>query len=168
MATPYLGEVKIVSFGFAPKGWAFCSGQLLPINQNQALFSLLGTTYGGNGQTTFALPDFRGRVPIHVGTGFTLGQAGGKEYHTLRQSEMTEHNHFVSATNTKGSFIVPNGNLPANSAPSTFYNGSTSKPVIMNTVTISNSGGGQPHENRQPYSVLMFCIALQGIYPSQN
>ncbi len=169
MAEPFLSEIRIMSFNYAPQGWAQCNGQLMPINLNQALFSLLGTTYGGNGQTTFALPDFRGRVPIHKGQGFTLGQKGGEEFHTITQSEMPAHNHLVSATNNKGTLIVPaSANLPANSAPSTFYNGNTSNLVAMNAATIGNTGGSQPHENRQPFTVLNFCIALQGIFPSQN
>src|SRR6185369_14694260 len=113
MAEPFLSEIKIMSFNFPPKGWAFCNGQILPINQNQALFSLLGTTYGGNGQTTFALPDLRSRVPIHVGQGFTEGQAGGQEFHTITQSEMPAHNHFLQASTTDANITVPTNNVLA-------------------------------------------------------
>ena len=112
MSQPFMAEIKIISWNFPPKGWAFCSGQLLPINQNQALFSLLGTTYGGNGQTTFALPDFRGRAPMHVGGGFTQGQAGGQEFHTVTSAEMPAHNHEVNATTGPGTVNIPTGELP--------------------------------------------------------
>src|SRR5215210_1912190 len=115
MSTPFLGEIKIISWNYAPPGWAFCNGQFLPINQNQALFSILGTMYGGNGQTTFALPDFRGRTGIHQGDGFTIGQAGGQEFHTLTQSEMPAHNHFVNAASqqaNQATLVTPPGNTP--------------------------------------------------------
>ena len=117
MSTPFLAEIKIISWNFPPKGWAFCNGQFLPINQNQALFSMLGTMYGGNGQTTFALPDFRGRAPLHVGGGFTQGQAGGQEFHTVTSQEMPAHNHFVNATTNTGNRPIdrPAGNFLANS-----------------------------------------------------
>ena len=165
MSTPFLGEIKIVSFNFAPKGWAQCNGQFLPINQNQALFSILGTTYGGDGRVNFALPDFRGRVPNHVGGGFTLGQKGGQEVHTVTMSEMPAHNHFVGASNTAGNVNVPTGNIfaPSNVA---FYHTASSTTLLPNEVT--TLGGSQPHENRQPYLVLLFIIALQGIFPSQT
>jgi len=167
MSTPFMGEIKIVSFNFAPKGWAQCNGQFLPINQNQALFSLLGTQFGGNGQTTFALPDFRGRIPIHMGDGFTIGQAGGQEFHTVTISEMPAHNHFASASNlADGSNVnVPTNNIPANSSVSP-YRSSINTTLAPNSVT--NFGGSQPHENRQPFLVINFIIALQGIFPSQN
>jgi microcystin-dependent protein len=165
MSEPFLAEIKIISWNFPPKGWAFCSGQFLPINQNQALFSLLGTTYGGNGQTTFALPDFRGRAPIHVGQGFIEGQAGGQEFHTVTSSEMPAHNHFVSASNTPGTVNTPSGNFLANSNVSPYR---TAADTTFNATAISNVGGSQPHENRQPYLVVNFIIALQGIFPSRN
>ena len=165
MGTPFLGEIKIVGFNLAPKGWAMANGQLLPINQNQALFSLFGTMYGGNGQTTFALPDFRGRAPIHVGAGFTQGQAAGQEFHTLTQSEMPAHNHFVQATATLPTTNVPAGALlAANNAAQ--YN--TSPNTSLHPSTISNVGGSQPHENRQPFTVLTFIVALIGVFPSRN
>lgn len=169
MSDPFMGEIKLISFNYAPKGWAFCNGQLLPINQNQALFSLLGTTYGGNGQTTFALPDFRGRVPIHVGAGYTQGERAGQEVHTLIQGEMPAHNHFLNATNSPASTPTPFGNPPnvLAKAVSTVY-GPFTNPVAMGAQSITSVGGSQPHENRQPYLVLNFIIALVGIFPSRN
>ncbi len=166
MGTPYMSEVKIISWNFAPQGWALCNGQFLPINQNQALFSLLGTTYGGNGQTTFALPDLRGRTPIHQGSGFIEGQAGGEEFHTLTQSEMPAHEHFPQGVSDDGNTIIPGGNFLAKS-DTQVYAGPNNL-VAMIASSISNYGGGQPHENRQPYLVLNFAIALQGVFPSQN
>jgi len=160
-----MSEIRIMGFNFAPQGWAECNGQFLPINQNQALFSLLGTMYGGNGQTTFALPDLRGRIPIHMGSGFTQGQAGGQEFHTVTQSEMPAHNHFAQATSSAGTSNVPTGNLLATTNAPIYR---TSFNTSLQPSTISNVGGSQPHENRQPFSVLNFCIALQGAFPSQN
>jgi microcystin-dependent protein len=165
MSEPFLSEVKIVSFNFAPRGWAFCNGQLLPINQNQALFSLLGTTYGGNGQTTFALPNLQGRIPIHFGNGHTLGEAGGAESHTLITSEMPAHTHTFSASNATPNQGTPAGNMWASNSGA--YS-SAQPDAIMNPASISNTGGSQPHTNVQPYLVLNFIIALQGIFPSQN
>jgi len=166
MSTPFLGEIKIISWNFAPKGWAFCNGQFLPINQNQALFSILGTTYGGNGQTTFALPDFRGRAPIHIGGGFTEGQSGGQEFHTVTMSEMPQHLHQVQANKAAANANVLQGNLLA--AVSGGIYGNPANLVALPPSTITNAGGSQPHENRQPSLVLNFIIALQGIFPSQN
>lgn len=165
MSEPFLAEIKIVGFNFPPKGWAFCNGQLLPINQNQALFSLMGTMYGGNGQTNFALPDLRGRVPLHVGAGFTQGQAGGQEFHTVTQSEMPAHNHFVNAVNGTATTEGPAGNFLATN-PASLYN--TTPDTTLSPPTVSNVGGSQPHENRQPFIVLNFIVALQGIFPSRN
>jgi microcystin-dependent protein len=168
MSQPFMGEIKIISWNYAPKGWALCNGQFLPINQNQALFSILGTTYGGNGQTTFALPDFRGRVPIYTGgsVGATLGQAGGQEFHTLTQAEMPAHNHIVQASNTAANAILPTNNVLANISTQAY--GPPTNLTTLVPSTISNAGGSQPHENRSPYLVLNFIIALQGIFPSQN
>ena len=167
MSTPFLAEIKFVSFNFAPKGWAMCNGQFLPINQNQALFSILGTTYGGDGRVNFALPDFRGRVPVHRGDGITEGQSAGQEFHTVTMSEMPAHNHFAAASNlADGSNVnTPSGNIPANASVSP-YRSSINTTLAPNSVT--NFGGSQPHENRQPYLVINFIIALQGIFPSQN
>ncbi|HBB98306.1 MAG TPA: phage tail protein [Blastocatellia bacterium] len=167
MSTPFMGEIKFVSFNFAPKGWAMCNGQLLPINQNQALFSILGTVYGGDGRVNFALPEFRGRVPVHRGNGITEGQSGGQESHTVTMSEMPAHNHFASASNLAdaNNTNVPSGNIPANSSVSPYRSAITTT-LAPNSVT--NFGGSQPHENRQPYLVINFIIALQGIFPSQN
>jgi len=160
-----MGELRIISWNFNPKGWAFCNGQFLPINQNQALFSLLGTMYGGNGQTTFALPDLRGKTPIHMGSGFTEGQAGGEYAHTVTQSEMPAHNHLVTSTGTAGTLTSPQSNFFAtdNVRP---YETTTQTTFIPSTVT--NVGGSQPHNNLQPYLVLNVIIALTGIFPSQN
>ncbi|MGZ5435473.1 MAG: phage tail protein [Pyrinomonadaceae bacterium] len=167
MSTPFLGEIKIISWNFAPKGWALCNGQFLPINQNQALFSILGTTYGGNGQTTFALPDFRGRIPIHAGDGFLQGQAGGQEFHTVTQSEMPQHVHFGQVTTVNASTGAPTNNMLAG-VPTFAYRNNVSSPIAINPATVTNVGGSQAHENRQPFLVLNFIIALQGIFPSRN
>jgi len=174
MSTPFLGEIKIISWNFPPKGWAFCNGQLLPINQNQALFSILGTTYGGNGQTTFALPDFRGRSPYHVGS-MTLGEKGGQSAHTLTVQEMPTHSHNPNASNTSGNLVFPATISPVashNIWAITTQNPYTAPPganlAAMNAGCVSSTGGSQPHENRQPYLVLNFIIALSGIFPSRN
>ena len=166
MAEPFLSEIRIFSFNFAPKGWALCNGQTLPINQNQALFSLLGTTYGGNGQTNFALPNLRGMVPIHEGAGFTLGQTGGEYAHTLTQSEMPQHFHILNGTSNSGTTAVPTGNVFAKTLQSAYS--SPANLVAMSPSTVLPVGGSQAHTNQQPYLVLNFCIALQGIFPSRN
>src|ERR1700675_1190440 len=166
MAEPFLSEIRIVSFNFAPKGWAQCNGQLLPINQNQALFSILGTSFGGNGQTNFALPDFRGRAPIHQGQGFIVGQAGGEEFHTLTSAEMTQHLHFLQANKTAGSVTPLSGNMFALVSGGIY--GNPTSLVALPPTTVTNVGGSQAHENRQPSLVLNFIIALQGIFPSRN
>lgn len=165
MAEPFLSEIRIMSFNYAPLGWALCNGQFLPINQNQALFSLLGTTYGGNGQTTFALPDFRGRTPIHFGNGHTLGERSGQESHTLSISELPTHTHTVSGSQTNASTPVTTGSVPA--AANNVYANPTNL-TALNSSSITNTGGSQPHLNMQPFLSLNFCIALQGIFPSQN
>ena len=166
MGTPFMSEVKIISWNFAPQGWALCNGQFLPINQNQALFSLLGTMYGGNGQTTFALPDLRGRTSIHQGQGFIEGQAGGEEFHTLTISEMPQHIHPMSGISQDGTVQIANGAFLA-AAGAQPYHGATNL-VAMDPASITSVGGSQPHENRQPYLVLNFIIALQGAFPSRN
>lgn len=165
MGTPFLCEIKIISWNFAPRSWAFCNGQFLPINQNQALFSLLGTTYGGNGQTTFALPDLRGRVPMHVGGGFTQGQAGGQEAHTNTMSEMPAHTHFEMGSNNPGDQVIPTDNVFGQIAG--LYGPATNLTTLQ-PVAVTNTGGSQPHENRQPFLVLNYIIALQGVFPSRN
>jgi microcystin-dependent protein len=166
MAEPFLGEIRIMSFSYNPQGWAMCNGQFLPINQNQALFSLLGTTYGGNGQTTFALPDLRGQVPIHRGSGFTQGQKGGAQSVTVTISQLTTHTHSVNANSNAGTATIPTGNVLAK-APSNTY-GSATQLVAMAPASVLNTGGSQAHLNMQPFLALTFCIALQGIFPSQN
>ena len=168
MSEPFLGEIKIISWNYAPKGWAFCNGQFLPINQNQALFSLFGTMYGGNGQTTFALPDFRGRVPIHVGAGFTQGQAGGEAAHTVTQSEMPEHIHFANAANVDATTNEPSNTVVLSKSTGANTYGGASAFQTMSPTILGNVGGSQPHNNMQPYLVLNFIVALQGIFPSRN
>lgn len=172
MGEPFLAEIKIFSFGFPPKGWAMCNGQLLPINQNQALFSLLGTMYGGNGQTNFALPNVRGRVPLHEGNGHTLGEAAGSTAVTINQQQMPTHTHFLTNNmaivdaNTNATQGAPGGNNWANYGKAQWC---TSAPnAAMNPQAVGNVGGSQPHTNMQPYLALNFCIALQGIFPSQT
>jgi microcystin-dependent protein len=163
MAEPFLSEIRIMSFGFAPKGWAQCNGQLLPINQNQALFSLLGTTFGGDGRVNFALPDNRARVPIHVGSGHTLGEKGGEQAHTLSISELPQHTHVLSGVNANAATNDPTGAALATAAA--LYHSPTSlTPLRAGSVT--NVGGSQAHLNMQPFLTLNFCIALQGIFPS--
>jgi len=166
MAEPFLSEIRLMSFGFAPKGWATCDGQLLPINQNQALFSLLGTTFGGDGRVNFALPDLRGRTPIHVGNSHTLGERGGEQAHTLSISEIPQHLHLANAspvadnTNT----VLPTGNFLASPLSQSYTGGSALG--AMDPSTIGNVGGSQAHLNMQPFLTINFSIALQGIFPS--
>jgi len=170
---PFLSEIRIFSFNYPPRGWALCNGQFLPINQNQALFSLLGTTYGGNGQTTFALPDLRGNVPLHMGSGHTLGERAGQQAHTLTMSEMPAHPHdfssntCVQSASANATAGIPTSNYWANSGRAAYSTGGVSLGA-MNPAAVTNVGGSQPHQNMQPYLVLSFCIALTGIFPSQN
>ena len=166
MGTPFLSEIKLVSFGFAPQGWALCNGQLLPINQNQALFSLLGTTYGGDGKVNFALPNLQGCVPIHMGNEFTLGQTGGEQNHTLIVSEMPYHTHPPVGTNNAPDQPSPAGHTWANAPGNNAY--ATTSNSTMNPTAIGNTGGSESHPNMQPYLTLNFIIALTGIFPSQN
>lgn len=167
MAEPFLSEIRMMSFVFPPKGWALTNGQLLPINQNQALFSLLGTTFGGDGRVNFGLPDFRGRTPIHVGSSHTLGERGGEQAHTLNISELPQHTHVLNANSTStGNVNNPSGALLANSAPAEFYSSVPGTLSALNAGTIANTGGSQAHLNMQPFLVISFCIALQGIFPS--
>ncbi len=166
MSDPFIGEIKVISFNFPPKGWAFCNGQLLPINQNQALFSILGTVYGGDGRTTFALPNFQSRLPLHQGNGFTLGQRGGEAAHTLTIQEMPTHVHPPNAQSTASSpGQSPVGAIWA-TAPNVAF--APAPNLQMNPAAVANSGGSQPHNNESPYLVLNFIIALVGIFPSQN
>jgi microcystin-dependent protein len=166
MAEPFLSEIRIFSFNFAPKGWALCNGQLLPINQNQALFSLLGTTYGGDGRVNFALPNLQGRVPIHRGNGHTLGERSGEYAHTVSISELPTHTHVAQGTSANADSPVPANNYLG--AANNMYTPASSNLVSLIPSSIANTGGSQPHENTSPYLALNFCIALQGIFPSQN
>ncbi len=165
MSTPFISEIRIFSFNFAPRGWAMCNGQILQIQQNQALFSLLGTTYGGNGQTTFALPNLQGRVPLHFGSGLTLGQVGGEVNHTLITSEMPVHIHTAQGSKNLGDAVIPVGSVLGQIAE---QYGPPSSTTTLLPAAVTNTGGSQPHPNMQPYLVLNICIALQGIFPSQN
>lgn len=180
MAEPFLSEIRIFSFNFPPKGWAFCNGQLLAINQNQALFALLGTTYGGNGQTNFALPNLQGRTPIHSGNGHVLGEAAGTTSVTLTQQQMPQHFHFVNAQQAVQPATTtaqdPTGKLLAGAqvaaqgggtVPVSLY-GAPANLTAMAPQTVGNAVGNQAHNNMMPYQVLNFCIALQGIFPSQT
>lgn len=166
MAEPFLSEIRIMSFGFPPKGWALCNGQLLPINQNQMLFSLLGTTYGGDGRVNFGLPNLQGRAPIHMGSGHTLGEQGGEQGHTLSIAELPTHTHSVAASS-----VATGGNAnPTNrflGGGNNVYHSAASL-TSLNPGTVANAGGSQAHLNMQPFLVLNFCIALQGIFPSQT
>lgn len=166
MAEPFLSEIRLMSFNFAPKGWALCNGQLLPINQNQALFSLLGTTFGGDGRVNFALPDLRGRTPLHVGSGHTLGERGGEQAHTLSIAEVPTHTHALTASSNAGTATIPAGNLLAR--PDLPAYSPANNLVAMDAGSVTNVGGSQAHLNMQPFLTLSFCIALQGIFPSPN
>lgn len=165
MAQPYVGEIRIFAGNFAPAGWMFCEGQLLPISENETLFNLIGTTYGGDGESTFALPDLRGRIPLHQGNGFTLAETGGAEEITLTVQQIPIHNHPVLASQNPGNATQPAGNLTAQNASVTIYR--AQDPVVnMNVQAVGPTGGSQPHTNFQPYLCLDFIISLFGIYPS--
>ena len=166
MGTPYLCELRLISWNYAPKGWAFANGQTLPINQNQAIFALLGTMYGGNGQTTFQLPNLQGRVAMHFGNGFTQGEVGGQINHTLTQGEMPAHPHQMFGINGAQNSTDPTSHFLANTPSATVYG--TAGPVSLLPAVVSNAGGSQPHANEQPYLVMNWIIALQGIFPSRN
>jgi microcystin-dependent protein len=168
MAEPFLSEIRIMSFVFAPKGWALCNGQLLPINQNQALFSLLGTTFGGDGRVNFALPDLRGRTPIHVGSGHTLGERGGEQAHTLSIAELPEHTHVWNAVNSPATTSNPNTTFMLAESVQAFLYTAPGNLQAMAPNMVGNVGGSQAHLNMQPFLTLNFCVALQGIFPSPN
>jgi microcystin-dependent protein len=167
MAEPFLSEIRIMSFVFAPKGWALCNGQLLPINQNQALFSLLGTTFGGDGRVNFALPDLRARAPIHVGSGHTLGERGGEQAHTLSIAELPMHTHVLNGSTNTAVNSPANSPVLGTTNPQQGYV-AASNLVAMAPQVVGNTGGSQAHLNMQPFLTLSFCIALQGIFPSPN
>lgn len=163
MSEPFLGELRLMSFNFAPKGWAQANGQLLPIAQNQPLFALFGTMYGGDGRVNFALPDLRGRVPMHIGQGYVQGQKLGEEFHTLTSSETPAHNHVVQGSSQQGDQAGPS--ILA-SSENTYR--TADELTTINAETLASVGGSQPHENRHPFTVLVWCVALQGIFPSRN
>jgi len=172
MSEPFLAEVRMIGFNFPPRGWAFCDGQILPINQNQSLYSLLGTTYGGDGRTSFALPDLRGRTPIHTGsdgsggTFHSLGQKGGEEIHTLTATEMPSHIHEVKVSSDNATQNVPTDRVFARAREVTYHE--LNNPIQMQSTMVGNTGGGQPRENMQPFLTINFCIALQGLFPPRN
>lgn len=168
MADGFMGEIRLFSFNYPPKGWAKCDGQLLPINQNQALFSLLGTMYGGNGQTNFALPNLRGQVPIHLGQGHTQGEAGGQQSQTLNIQQLPTHNHFLNGSTTAATTVSPDVNTVLSASnPQSLY-ASASNLTAMAPNAIGNTGGSQAHQNMQPFLVMNYCIYLQGVFPSRN
>jgi microcystin-dependent protein len=166
MSEPFISEIRIFSFGFQPKGWALCNGQLLPINQNQPLFSLLGTTYGGDGRVNFGLPDLQGRVPIHMGNGHILGEWGGEQAHTLSISEIPTHVHYTNASSSVANTVVPTGAILG--SPLNMSYRSPDALTSLHPGTVSNTGGYQAHINMQPFLVLNFSIALQGVFPSEH
>jgi microcystin-dependent protein len=173
MSEPFIGEIKIFPYSFAPKGWAYCDGQIMQISQNQALYSLLGTTYGGNGTSTFALPNLQGRVPIGAGTGpglssRPLGQSSGSNSVTLNITEIPAHNHTLAGESVDGTQRTVNNAYPAQAGSLFSYQGAASPLVQMNGAAVANSGSSQPHNNMQPYLGINYCIALVGLFPSRN
>jgi microcystin-dependent protein len=166
MSSPFIGEIRIFAGNFAPVGWAFCNGAITPIDQNDALFNLIGTTYGGDGQTTFALPNLQSRVPVHVGPGFALGQSGGAESVTLTTSQIPAHSHVPQASPTSAASTVPTGNVWA-AATDTPYS-TTAPAVAMDPGALGSAGGSQPHDNMVPFLVVNFILSLFGIFPSQS
>jgi len=167
MAQPYVGEIRIFAGNFAPAGWMFCEGQLLPISENETLFNLIGTTYGGDGQSTFALPDLRGRIPLHQGNGFTLAETGGAETVTLTVSQIPAHTHPILCSSSVGNDPNANNNVLAESSAVSLYT-NANPAAAMAPQSISSVGGSQPHDNFQPYLCLDFIISLFGIFPSQT
>lgn len=171
MSEPFLAEVRMVGFNFAPRGWAFCDGQILPINQNQSLYSLLGTVYGGDGRTSFALPDLRGRTPIHFNSAHRQGEKAGEEAHSLDVNEMPVHTHTLQASGAPATQAGPTGNLlamPSLSVGAVYSTTAETQDVSLGASAIANTGSGQGHNNMQPYLAVNFCIALQGLFPSRN
>jgi microcystin-dependent protein len=173
MSSPFIGEIRMFGGNFAPVGWAFCDGALMPIDQNPALFQLIGTTYGGDGQTTFALPNLQSRIPLHVGPGFALGQTGGAEQVTLTTSQIPSHPHVVQANSSPGTSNNPAGNVLANeggtgSANVSLYNNAATTFQAISPSTIGNAGGGQPHDNMAPFLAVNFILSLFGIFPTQT
>jgi microcystin-dependent protein len=176
MSSPYLSEIRIMSFNFPPRGWALCNGTTLPIQQYTALFSLIGTTYGGNGVNDFKLPNLQGCVPLGMGNGYTLGQTNGEAMHTLTTAEMPQHTHIMAATATTGAANTPpgpttylaQGQAAATNSPAVNIYSTAGSAGTFPSAAISTTGGSQPHENRQPYLTLNFCIALQGIFPTRS
>ena len=167
MAQPYVGEIRMFAGNFAPAGWMFCEGQLLPISENETLFQLIGTTYGGDGQSTFALPDLRGRIPIHQGNGFILAETGGAEEITLTVNQIPAHSHPMLASTGPGNLNTPGGNVTAESAAVKIYFGD--EPTAnMSPSAVGPVGGSQPHTNFQPYLCVDFIISLFGIYPQPS
>jgi microcystin-dependent protein len=172
MSEPFVGEIRMFAGNFAPRGWAFCDGQLLAISQNDALFSLFGTTYGGDGQTTFGLPDLRGRVPIHQGTGPGLanrriGEKGGQENVTLTTAQLPPHGHALNASSDTATSTDPAANVPANAATTNIY-GSDAPFEALNAQAVTNTGGGRDHANEMPFLCVNFIVALSGVYPSRS
>ena len=165
MSQPYVGEIRMVGFNFAPAGWALCDGQLLPISGYETLFNLIGTTYGGDGQTTFGLPDLQSRIPFHQGNGMVLGENGGSETVTLTMNEIPAHSHLLEGQSGAGSQSSPAGGVWAASSLDQF---STGAPTTSMAALLQQSGGGQPHDNMPPFLVVNFVISLFGIFPSQN
>jgi len=166
MAQPYVGEIRMFAGNFAPAGWMFCEGQLLPISENETLFQLIGTTYGGDGQSTFALPDLRGRIPLHFGNGFVLAETGGAEEITLTVSQIPAHSHPMLASTDVGSLQSPQGNVTGDTANKIYRSGTAN--IVMNPNAVSATGGSQPHTNFQPYLCVSFIISLFGVFPSQT
>ncbi|MCO6457620.1 MAG: phage tail protein [Pirellulaceae bacterium] len=172
MSEPFLAEIRLWGFNFAPRGWAFCDGQLLQISQNTALFALVGSTFGGDGRSTFALPDLRGRAPVHPGQGPGLsarrwGEKGGDENVTLTEAQLPSHSHALQASSDEAEDDAPAGHVPAASEDVPLF-AEAGNLVNMNAAALGNSGGGEPHANLQPYLALNFCIALTGIFPPRN
>lgn len=168
LADPFLSEIRMMSFGYAPNGWALCDGQTLPINQNLALFSLLGTTFGGNGRTNFALPDLRSRVPIHSGGNFILGSSGGSETHELTSEQMPAHSHVLQGSTLAGDSTQPSGRVLATDPGNAYAPALTAPTVPLAAATVTTVGSSQPHTNMQPFLAVSFCIALIGLFPQQT